>query len=363
MTNLSISRLESQLLQQVEAARGEGLSSPSLTPTQRNMVQYAFRDFVSYFLQLEYLAEAARKQKQVTMPPPPSSSGGAVSLSTTDLHLKIQVAAYEVPADVMPAQGQPVTVKKYADESSRASLIEIFTPVINAAGVTSYQVTAVKLALSMEQLSPDPSLASGGQVGLIPAAEASGSAGDSLQQFFERATDPQAQAQAQPQWSYENEDALALLEEEERLQKWAAEQHMDALIEAAYKIMAYMNANELQVAFGMSEEDKALMMNALNNDPAEVAQAVLKSFIRKRRVELDMLRKEIKERQDLEEAKHKLEKVPPQFEKILNFFDKTERMLDTQKFDKNALRNMMNALDQLNESLGKVLNLGSFTTP
>ncbi|MGE3723920.1 MAG: hypothetical protein AB7I41_00100 [Candidatus Sericytochromatia bacterium] len=359
MTSLSISRLESQLLQQVESARSEGLASPALTPTQRNMVQYAFRDFVNYFLQLEYLAEAARKQKQVTTPPPPSSSGGAVSLTTTDLHLKIQVAAYELPAEVLPAQGQPVTVEKYADENSRASFIQIYTPVINAAGVTSYQVTSVKLALSTEQFSPDPSLANGGQVGQIPPAEASGSAGDSLQQFFERTTHPQAQTQ----WSYENEDAMRLLEEEERLQKWQAQQHMDALIDAAYKIMAYMNAQELQVAFGMSEEDKALMMNALNNDPAEVAQAVMKSFIRKRRVELDMLRKELKERQDLEEAKHKIEKVPPQFEKILNFFDKTERMLETQKFDKNALRNMMNALDQLNESLNKVLNLDSATAP
>lgn len=358
MTNLSVSRLESQLLQQVESARAEGAHAPALTPTQRNMVQYAFRDFVNYFLQLEYLAEAARRQRQAANAPA-FSSGAPVSLTSTDLHLKIQVAAYEVPAEGVSAQGQPVTVQKFADENRRASLIQIYTPFNNAAGITSYQVTSVQLALTMEQVSPDPSLASGGQTGQIPAAEASGSAGDSLQQFFDGA----AQAGAETLWSYENLDAMDLLEEEERLEEWKAQQHMQALIEAAYKVMAYMNTQELQVAFGMSEEDKALMMNALNNDPAEVAQAVLKSFIRKRRVELDMLRKEIKERQDLEEAKHKLEKVPPQFERILNFFDKTERMLDTQKFDKNALRNMMNALDQLNQSLSKVLNLGSFTTP
>ncbi|PIQ24589.1 hypothetical protein COW36_11265 [bacterium (Candidatus Blackallbacteria) CG17_big_fil_post_rev_8_21_14_2_50_48_46] len=350
MSVLSISRLESQLLQQVELARAEGQASPSLSPVQKQMVQYAFQDFVNFFLQLEYLADAMRRQKQSQLASGPSLVG-TQALSTTDLHLKIQVSsAYETPATQSRPQ-QPVTVQKYADEASRGSLIQIYTPFTNAEGVTAYQVTSIQLALRLDALSQNPSLAETTQTGQIPLAAASGSAGQGLDQFF-KATDTQAEA---PFWAYENQNAMELLEEEQRLEDWQAQQDLQAMIEAAYQVMAYLHAPELQAAFGMNEEEKEMMMNALQNDPADVAQAVLKTFIRKRCMELEMLRKELKDKQDLEDAKHKIEKVPPQFERILNFFDTTQRLLETQKIDKNALRSLMDAIDKLNQSLNQNL--------
>lgn len=353
MTNLSVSRLESQLLEQVtQVGQVNNGRTAMMDPTKRHMLQYAFRDFVAYFLELDQRAQAQARQNK------PQVVNG-VALTTTALHLNIQVTAYDVPE--ASNQGQPLSVHKYENDQGQARLIQLYSSRMNDDGTMSYQVTVIKLAVSLENVAPSPEVGQGSQVGQIPAAEAGGSAGDSLQDFLNRS--PYSQTAGTAVWSYQTDDALDLLQEEERLQTWAQEQHMQELIEAAYKIIAYMNANDLEVAFNMDEQDKAIMMNALNNDPAEVAQAVLKSFIRKKRVELDMLRKEIKERQEIEEAKHKLEKVPPQFERILNFFDKVERMLDTQKFDKNALRNMMNALDQLNESLNKVLDPATISTP
>lgn len=301
---MSISRLESQLLQQVESARMEGSTAPSLTPTQRHLVQYAFRDFVNFFLQLEQLAEAARKQKMQAMASP---SATPATLTTTALHLDIRVEAYETES----APTQPVTVHKLQNESGQASLIQVYLPKTDLNGAVSYQVTTLKLAVSLDTLAQTPEMAQGGQTGLLTPVESGGSAGDSLQDFLNRS--PHSQTAGHSVWAYQHEDALDLLHEEARLQDWKEQQHLQALIEAAYEIMGYLGSGELQAAFGMSEEEKELMANALERDPAEVAQAVLKSFIRKKRMELEMLRKELKERQEIEEAKHKTERIPPQF--------------------------------------------------
>jgi hypothetical protein len=335
MAGMTITGLETQLLDKVFA------SGPSLPTTQRTLVQYAFRDFVNYFLELDKQAKATAQQNNPFAQNP-------TFLTTKGLHLDIQVEKYQ--RDDLPAQGQPVSVHKQENEAGLASLIEVYTPQTDAVGALSYQVTVIKLAITQDNLAQTPQPSTGGQVSQIPNADASGSAGDSLQDFLNRS--PYSGSAGTQLWSYQNEDAADLIQEQRRQDDWKYQQHLQLLIDAAYDVLSYLNNDKFKAAFGMTEEEKNFMADAINNDPAEVAKKVLIIFVKKKRMELEMLRKELKDREELIEAQHKTGGAQQQLERILNFFDTAQRTLETQHIEQGYLQKLLDNLDQLNQALG-----------
>lgn len=337
MANLSVTGLENQLLDQVFQKRNS--ANGSLSQRQRTLVQYAFRDFVNYFLKLDRQAQSAIQQANPTLPQ-------NTVLSTTGLHLDIRMEAYDT--NKIQAQGQPVSVHKQEDINGAATCIEVYTPETDANGATTYHVTAIKLAVSLNQVAQNPEPGNSTQVTQVSNTTGSGSSGDGLQDFLNRS--PQSGSAGVEFWHYHNDDAMELLEEEERLQDWRDEQHLQELIAAAYEILSYLQSMKIKAAFDMTEEEKETMLNALQNDPAEVAQKVLQQFIKKKRLELEMLRKELKDRQEATEHAHQINHLQAQFERLLNFYDHAQKLLETQKLDRGHLQDLLNTLPTLSST-------------
>lgn len=160
MSALSISKLESQLLDSVfpknqrEMLAGQfdlpvmagSPAQTALQAAQKQMTQYAFRDFVDYFVQLEQRARNYSAMQKAINP------GSTSPLVSAGMQLNIQVERFQGVAASEVSGAQPVVVQKLQTEQGLASRIEIRTPEVQSDGSVSYSITVIKLAVEMGQL-------------------------------------------------------------------------------------------------------------------------------------------------------------------------------------------------------------------
>jgi len=306
--------------------------------SQKELVEYAFKDFVNYFLRLQQEAETAARLNAQSNP----QQG---PLYASHLHLNVSLEKFAAE-DVSAFNAQGVQVSQLKTEAGFASRIEILSQQTLGDGTISYAVTVLKLAIEMENVSPVLSPMSSTQVSILPVASASGSSGSGLQDFLNRS--PYAHQEGQALMEYENEDAIQLLREEERQQDWHSEQQMQALISAAVNILKYLQTFKLKAAFGMTKEESEYIENALENDPAAVVKESIIRFLKKKQIELEMLRKEVQQRLALQRNDAAEAAAFGQFERMINFYNQAQKTLEVQEFDKDTLKNLMIALDQVN---------------
>ncbi|PKL77702.1 MAG: hypothetical protein CVV27_04755 [Candidatus Melainabacteria bacterium HGW-Melainabacteria-1] len=352
MSSLSISALENQLLEKifnsqvnrVGASLGQiGLAelgaAGGLQQTQKHMMSYAFKDFVNYFLQLGDASRNMAQRRAESLP------AGAGPLHASPLHLSVQIERYQQIGAVELAGSQPVTVQKLQTQTGVASRIEIRTPQLHADGVVSYNVTVLKLAVSIEDVYPRPDLAQGTVLGRPLVEAATATAGEDLEEFLNRSP---FSGTAESIWDYEHDDAMDLIEEQEQLDAWREEKQMQMLIHAAYQVLKYLQTQELGRGFEMSENEKKLFEEALRGNSVIAANKMLVNFLKKKRVELEMLRKELQERKVALEDSHKIARAQEHIQKLLNVFDKTQKLLDQPRIDPGVLAGLLEEFNQLN---------------
>lgn len=358
MSSLSLSALEKQLMDNIFALTGGGRAQgaagldegagevPQLSvmsafqQSQAMMVGYAFQDFVHYFMRLDTIARASAAQRADAAPP---VSGPLVA---APLHLDLRVERYQQVASDELSGSQPVTVQKQQSDTGAASRIEIRTPELHSDGTVSYAVTVVKLAVNLADVVPqqfDP--AHSQTVGLPPIAAASGTAGQNFQQFLDQ---PSYAGPAETLWEYETDDAMDLIEEQKRLDDWAADVHLRNLIEAAYKVLKYLQAQEIDAMFKLTQEERALVDQALSAPSDKVASKALLKFLKKKRVELEMARKEIHERQLAAQEAHKIAAAQDKLQRLINVFERLEQNLKQDKIDPKVLQGLLKDLDKVN---------------
>lgn len=359
MSSLSVSRLEQQMVDRIfqadpgvkEAIQAEtGLSS-----SQETMARFAFKDFVSYFLHLQQVAQQAKSQPQNTQ------AGAPKPLSTLALQLNIEIERYkDVSADEVSG-GQPVTVQKMQTEEGAASRIEIRTPQLQSDGSTSYSITVVKLSLQTGDVAFSPmSSTRSGQTGRLSLAEATGQAGGSqqLQDFLDQ---PRYSNAVGTQIWQASHNASALFEQESREDSWASQEHMQSLIQAAYAVLSQLQTREIGSSFRMTKEEREFFEGALDNAPNEVVRQALTLFIKKKRAELDMLRKKMQEQQQQAAEEHQiqqsesatqsaLEAEEKRLEQVMELLQKMADLVgyDISGSEVETLRMAMAGVDQAN---------------
>lgn len=348
--SLSISALEKQLMDRlfrsgpVADGRSDMAIPGSLEQTQEMMTKYAFQDFVSFFMNLESQAKQAAQRAYQDAPSMPGP------LYASQLHLDIQIERYKQVGAAEIAGSQPVTVQKLKTDMGLASKIEIRTPELHSDGSVSYTVTLLKLAVSIDEVQPRPDLAQGKVIGapIIPAVGET--AGDDLEEFLNQSA---FSGEAENIFEYETDDAMELLAEQNKLDDWQAAQQLKVLVELAYRILKMMQAEEYDNVFNLTKEESDLIQDALKHSPDEVTRKALGQFIKKKRIELEMLRKELKERAEAQEDSHKIAAKQAKVEKLLNILDNLEKVLNKQPYKHGQLGPLLAELDQLNRMDGK----------
>lgn len=348
MAQLSVTGLEQQILSQFETAQSSGISA-----RQQQHIQFAFRDFVDYFLTLQSQAETALRIQQDSAQNTASPQAPA-ALQGVALHLNVQMERYTRPAtdaDDTPVQANHVKVSQYEAENLMARRIEVVTPQQLGDGTLGYAVTVIELVVEARTYGQQPPVANGGQVSSLPIAAASATTGQSLQNFLNGS--PEEAEHAEVLMQYEDQDAMNMVEAEDQWQALQQERHLKALMQAMYQLMAYLQVQEYETAFGLSEEETKLLREALERDPAEVVQAALIQFIKKKRIELEMLRKEIQQRLAIQQKSAQSATVFAQLERLINFYSKSQKALEKKKIDVEKLKQLMGAIEQLNKALSQ----------
>lgn len=348
MAQLSVTGLEQQILSQFETAQSSGISA-----RQQQHIQFAFRDFVDYFLTLQSQAETALRIQQDSAQNTASPQAPA-ALQGVALHLNVQMERYTRPAtdaDDTPVQANHVKVSQYEAENLMARRIEVVTPQQLGDGTLGYAVTVIELVVEARTYGQQPPVANGGQVSSLPIAAASATTGQSLQNFLNGS--PEEAEHAEVLMQYEDQDAMNMVEAEDQWQALQQEKHLKALMQAMYQLMAYLQVQEYETAFGLSEEETKLLREALERDPAEVVQAALIQFIKKKRIELEMLRKEIQQRLAIQQQSAQSATVFAQLERLINFYSKSQKALEKKKIDVEKLKQLMGAIEQLNKALSQ----------
>ncbi|MGV3524106.1 MAG: hypothetical protein ACO1RX_07775 [Candidatus Sericytochromatia bacterium] len=358
MSALSISKLESQLLDNVfpknqREMQGSQFDLPVMAGTpvqtalqaaQKQMTQYAFRDFVDYFMQLE---QRARNYSAMQKAMNPASSSPLVSAG---LQLNIEVERFQGVASSELNSAQPVVVQKLQTEQGLASRIEIRTPEVQSDGSVSYSITVIKLAVEMGQLQTSAGGAQGGQTGQLPMAAGSGSVSATFTDFLDKPRFSETAGTAV--WDYTTDNAMALMKEQERVDGWIEEQARQAHLEAAYQVMAFLQGQKVGMAFELSKEERELVANALDMSPDEVTRKALINFIKRKRIEMEMLRKELQERQVAAEMAHTLAALQEKLDKLINEFDQMQKELEkNEHVDVEKLRQLMANFDATNLAL------------
>ncbi|MGV3523162.1 MAG: hypothetical protein ACO1RX_03000 [Candidatus Sericytochromatia bacterium] len=359
MSSLSVSRLEQQMVDRIfqadpgvqEAIQAEtGLSS-----SQETLARFAFKDFVSYFLHLQQVAQQAKSQPQHLQTDAPKP------LSTLSMQLKIEIERYkDVSADEVSG-GQPVTVQKMQTDEGAASRIEIRTPQIQSDGSTGYTITVVKLSLQTGDVAFSPMTSTrSGQTGRLSLAEGAGQVGGSqqIQDFLDKPR--YSNAVGTSLWEVSH-NASALFDQETREDSWASQEQMQSLIQAAYAVLTQLQTREIGSSFRMTKEEREFFEGALDNAPDQVVRQALTRFIQKKRAELDMLRKKIQEQQQQAAEEHQiqqsdsatqsaLEAEEKRLEQVMELLQKMADMVgyDISGSDVENLRNAMASVDQTN---------------
>lgn len=292
-----MSALENKLMDNVfRAAQTSGqpgaLNAAGTAGTAETMARYAFKDFVHYFMMLEEQAKASARQST-------PQSGGS-SLMSGALQLDIRVKRYEVEA---PTAGQPVTVRQHETGQAGARQIEIHGTEAREDGTLVNTVTVIELAVAQHQVQGPNQAKASGQTGQLKLAEASGTAGDTLASFFARS--PYAGAAGTTLWQYSSEDAMELVEEEARIDSFSADQAMQQLVEAAYKVLKYMQLVELNTEFRMTNDEVKLIQEALNSSPDSVVFKSVMQLLKKKKIKVVKVKQELKKQQEELEQKLK----------------------------------------------------------
>ncbi len=298
--SMSMSALENKLMDNVfRTAQSSGqqgaVNAAGAAGTAETMARYAFKDFVHYFMMLEEQAKAAARQAQ-----PVSGNQAASPLMSGGMQLDIRVKRYETEA---PAASQPVTVRQHDTAQSGARQIEIHGSEQRDDGTVVHTVTVIELAVVQAYVLPPIQTAKGGGTGQLNLAQATGTAGDSLDKFFERS--PYAGAAGQTLWQYSSNDAMKLVKEEKRLDDFAADQAMQKLIEVAYKVLKYMQTLELDTEFKLTKDESKLVQEALSNNPSDVVIKSVLKMLKKKKIKVAKVKQEVKKQHDELEQKLK----------------------------------------------------------
>lgn len=374
MTALSISGLQKQLIEKIfdspesantainhqldeleQTNEASSIQLDALRKTQEMMVKFTFQDFVNYFLSLE------NKSKQLTQQQASANPNLQGPLYAKPLYLDISIERYQQVGAEELTGSQPVRVQKMQTDTGLANRMEIRTPEIHSDGTVSYNITVVKMAISIEDVKVHADMHAQmtalGQP-LVPAAS------QTLNHEFEEFLDQSPYGgEAEEIWEYANADAMDLLEEQERYDAWVEDHKMRLVIEATMKLIRYMNAIKIDAAFGLNDEEEKLIAEALQSNSAEVIKKAFGSFIRKKRVELEMVRKELKERQEAQEDSHKIAAAQDKLKKIINIFEKMQDMIDNQDVDTAVLYSLMNDLEKANTSQADTMNFTLSNVP
>jgi hypothetical protein len=346
MVQLSVSGLENQILDNLSSV------SSASNKSQNTQVQYAFRDFVNYFLELQSQAEIAARLKQASQPQAgllqATSPKESPALQAAALHLNVQMERHQVD-DIESFNGQNVRVTQLKTDQGLARRIEVITPQDMGNGTLSYAVTVIKLAVQTN-LGSTPTVAQTAQVSSLPIAQASASSGGQLQDFLNRS--PYAKP-GEALMEYEEDNAMNLLKAEAQWRDLQQEKHVQALINAALELVNYLQEQEYRAAFGLNKDELDLIKKALEKDPAEVGQAALVQFIKKKRIALEMLRKELQQRMELQEQSAQTAAAFAQVERMQNFYNGAKKVLEVQQIEKGKLQQLMGVLEQLNMSLSQ----------
>lgn len=358
MANLSISGLQNQILEQIftpapiQMANGSTMTLQPIQDSKKELVEYAFKDFVNYFMRLQQEAETAARIAAQSIP----QQG---PLYASHLHLNVSLEKFAAE-DISSFNAQGVQVTQLKTEGGFASRIEILSQQKSGDGTISYAVTVLKLAIEIENVTPKLTPTQSSQVSTpLPVAGASDSAGSSdLQDFLNRS----AYANQDPieLMDYENEDAMQLIREEKRQTDWNSQQQIQALLEAAVNILNYLQTFKLKAAFGMTKEESEYLEKSLQDDPAYVAKDSIIRFLKKKQIELEMLRKEVQERLAIQQNDAEQATAFGQFDRMINFYNQAQKTLEVQEFDKDALKNLMKAFNQVNLASA---DLGTFGVP
>lgn len=150
------------------------------------------------------------------------------------------------------------------------------------------------------------------------------------------------------------------MEEQERLDGWAEEQARQAQLEAAYQVMAFLQGQKIGMAFELTKDERELIANALNMSPDEVTRKALINFIKRKRIELEMLRKELQERQVAAEMAHTIAELQDKVDKLINEFDQMQQELEkNEHVDVEKLRQLMANVDATNLALTSLVTMGT----
>ncbi len=353
MAQLSVTGLEQQILSQFENAQTPGISA-----RQQQRIQYAFRDFVDFFLTLQSQAETALRIQQDSAQNNPAGPQETAALQGVALHLNVQMERYTRTATEgaeEPVGANNVKVSQYEADHLMARRIEVVTPQELGDGTLGYAVTVIELVVEARTYAPQTNVANGGQVSSLPIAAASATTGQGLQNFLNGS--PEEAERAEVLMQYENQNAMNILEAEEEWQTLQQEKHLKALMQAMYQLMNFLQIQEYETAFGLSAEESKLLKEALEKDPAEVVQKALIQFIKKKRIELEMLRKEIQQRLEIQQQSAQTATIFAQLERLINFYGKSQKALEKKKVDVEKLKQLMGAIEQLN----KILSPGTET--
>ena len=300
MPAISMSSLENQLMEKIfrraalhpgQQLQESGLEIGGIQSATETMARYAFKDFVNYFIQLEERTRAAARQ---TRPVDPATS----PLRAAGLHLQIRIEAFE-PSE--PA-AQPVTVHKHETEQGLASRIEIRTEQRQADGSVSYGITVLKLAVEVGKLAAASPAAETAAAGVLPLVAAAATVGDELADFLART--PLARTAGHTIWQFSTADAMDLVEKQQQLEAWQREEAMRVLVSAAYQLLNYLQHERLDAIFDLSSEEEKLVKTFLENSSDEVVRQAMLNFFKKKRPQLDAIRREIERRRQEAAEEH-----------------------------------------------------------
>lgn len=316
MPGMSVSGIENKLIENIfkqsrlSSAGLQGDAAIGALSTAETLTRYAFKDFVNYFIRLEQLAEARRRQLQAIAPVAGASGSTASSLKSAGMHLDIRIESFQDVAAEDVDDGQPVTVHEHAGAEGLAREIEIRLPQTQADGSVKYTVSVIHLAVTSAQTQQAPTAGSSGQTGELSLATAA-SAG-SVEAFYARSAAVGKGSPGTEIWQYSADNAEQLLDNERKLEALRREQIMSDLADAAAAVVRYLQVLQVNAEYHLTKEEAELVDQALEKgSDTVVRQRLVQMFKNKKRV-LEKIERELKKKQEELEKAEQLGETPAQ---------------------------------------------------
>lgn len=296
----------------------------SLGQTQNSQSIPGFGDLLTYFLKLEEMARKLARQQAVQADLAAQIAG--TGLQSAGLHLDIRIEGFTNLSAADAGGTLAVDEHTYSSAEGFATRVTLRTPQIQADGSVSYNVTVLKLAVSVDGLEPRPALAQAMALGQPQIGAASGAAaGQSLADFM--AESGSAGGSGTLIWQFSS-DHVAFNED------FAAQRKLvNDLYAMANALMEYLNQQQIIHAFDMSAEEKKRLEELIKQQQIAAEKAAVLEDIKKKRIALEMVTKDTLKRLKIQQEVEQQASAKSLHHRLAHFLGSTEKQLEQASVD------------------------------